>query len=35
LASDAGALGWELLEKIDARLREALGDHRFFDGRYA
>jgi len=35
LASDAGPLGWSLLESLDGRLREALGDHDLLDGRYA
>ena len=35
LASDAGPLGWSLLETLDGRLREALGDHDLLDGRYA
>ena len=35
LASDAGPLGWSLLETLDAHLREALGDHDLLDGRYA
>ncbi len=35
LASNAGPLGLSLLETLDARLREALGDHDLLDGRYA
>ncbi|GEM_PF-4619947 len=35
LASGAGPLGWKLLEAIDARLRDTLGEHDLLVGRYA
>jgi hypothetical protein len=35
LASGAGPLALGLLETLDARLREALGDHDLLEGRYA
>lgn len=35
LASQAGGLALALLETIDHRLRETIGEHDLFDGRYA
>lgn len=35
LASGAGPLGFSLLEAIDARLRDTLGEHDLLVGRYA
>lgn len=35
LSSGAGPMGWGLLEAIDARLRDTLGEHDLLVGRYA
>ena len=35
LASDAGPMGLDFLETLDARLRETMGEHDLLDGRYA